>query len=128
MVSENVNNFSLSILTRYHISRPFAYNQLMMLFVLFYAVSTLYHCAFVFYFIEILYHFFHLSWKYRFNATETDKSTGRSIDERQRFPFPLKNVIYSSFDKQKPLKHRSNHEPRIIYASSPVQRTLITNR
>ncbi|XP_031623884.1 stress response protein NST1 [Contarinia nasturtii] len=54
-----------------------------------------------------------------FNDTETDKSTGRSIDDNRPFPFPLKNVAYSSYNK--PSNHRSNHEPRIIYASSPVQ-------
>lgn len=59
----------------------------------------------------------------RFNDTNTnmDRATGRAIDNRAPFPFPLKNVVYSSNDK--PSNHRSNYEPRIVYAATPVQRT-----
>lgn len=58
----------------------------------------------------------------RFNDTEADKSTGRSIDDRHPFPFPLKSSVYPVYGKTS--NHRTNTEPKIIYASSrPVQRT-----
>lgn len=62
----------------------------------------------------------------RFNDTDmininTDKSIGRSVNNNNNkpsFPFPLKNTIYSTFNEA------SNHQPKIIYASSPpVSRT-----
>lgn len=54
------------------------------------------------------------------NDSNVNQATGRAIDNAQSFPFPLKNGVFSSYDK--PSNHRSNHEPRIVYASSPVQR------
>ena len=69
---------------------------------------------------------FYFIFRYRFNDTNminiinTDKSIGRSINNNHKpssFPFPLKNTIYSSFNEP------SNHQPKIIYASSPVSRT-----
>lgn len=72
--------------------------------------------------------FFHCS----FNDTDminiktADKSIGRSVSSsnnhnKASFPFPLKNTIFSTFNEPP-----RNHQPKIIYASSPVSRTCKT--
>lgn len=53
--------------------------------------------------------------------SDTVKSTGRTMDDNRRFPFPLKDISYSSlFDKVS--NHQYNSKPNIVYASSPVSR------
>lgn len=67
----------------------------------------------------------------RFNVSETIESTGRSInDNRPVFSFPLQTNRYSPVVvndrnfRTMPLNHRSDHEPRIVYASSPINRKI----
>lgn len=55
--------------------------------------------------------------------SEVNESSGRAINDNQRFPFPLKDISSSTFNK--PSNHRYNTQPRIVYASSHVSRKKI---
>lgn len=52
---------------------------------------------------------------------KTKESTGRSADGNRPFPFPLKDFHFPTVNSG-PSNHRSSHEPRVIFAASPVSR------
>lgn len=114
MVSNEVNTFS------YHRNFDQFCNFVIWFFCFTFCVSKMFFFYFPFLSFECTKIMFYQT--NRFNDTESDKATGRSIDVSQPFPFPLKNSVYPVYDKTS--NHRSNSNPKIVYASSiPVQRT-----
>lgn len=119
MVSQNVNNNFSSHAIGDVVVVAVSVHQ----FFKMHSISDIYHIFNNFLCAHTLFSPFRFNDTNMINIKAVDKSIGRSVTSNNKasFPFPLKNAIFSTFNEPP-----RNHQPKIIYASSPVSRTYKT--